>query len=510
MSYSIGIYTRVSKQDGDKSSEQSKSIKNQKIFIEDYIKNNNDLIGSKIYYYSDDGFSGRNFNRPGIKALLEDVKSGKITCIITKDLSRFGRDYIEVNNYLDKIFPFFKLRFISINDNYDSYNNDGLTTDLDISFKNILYSYYSKDLSKKVKSGLISKAKEGKNIASFGVFGYTRNKETKKLEINPETAPIVEMIFNLVENGHTRSEVCKILNAQNIPTKSEYNIKNGIRKSYVRKVENKVWKIIDIHRILNDETYIGTTINFKMKTIKPGCSKRMKNYERDIIKIENTHEPIVSKETFERVKAKKRTHKRNNISKSIFAYKLKCGHCGYSLKFKSIYKDNEIINKKYSCLTKREVKESQCENIFITESELKEIVFEILKFKISSCVNNNINDKNIIDLENEKINEHNMKINALKISRQQLYEKYVENKITLDSYIKLKEEKENNINVILEKIQLSKDKIKHYKAIDNEKNFFKQYISEEQLTKKLVDLFVKCIYMYENNTIVIKWNLKEL
>ena len=306
MSYSIGIYTRVSKQDEYKSSEQSKSIKNQKAFIEDYIKNNNDLIGSQIYYYSDDGFSGRNFNRPGIKNLLEDVKSGKITCIITKDLSRFGRDYIEVNNYLDKIFPFFKLRFISINDNYDSYNNDGLTTDLDISFKNILYSYYSKDLSKKVKSGLISKAKEGKNIASFGVFGYTRNKETKKLEINPETAPIVEMIFNLVENGHTRSEVCKILNAQNIPTKSEYNIKNGIRKSYIRKVENKVWKVIDIHRILNDETYIGTTINFKMKTIKPGCSKRMKNYEKDIVKIENTHEPIVSKETFEKVKAKKR------------------------------------------------------------------------------------------------------------------------------------------------------------------------------------------------------------
>lgn len=509
MSYSIGIYTRVSKQDEDKSSEQSESIKNQKAFIEDYIKNNNDLIGSQIYYYSDDGFSGRNFNRPGIKNLLEDVKSGKITCIITKDLSRFGRDYIEVNNYLDKIFPFFKLRFISINDNYDSYNNDGLTTDLDISFKNILYSYYSKDLSKKVKSGLISKAKEGKNIASFGVFGYTRNKETKKLEINPETAPVVEMIFNLVENGHTRSEVCKILNAKNIPTKSEYNIKNGIRKSYIRKLENKVWKVIDIHRILNDETYIGTTTNFKMKTIKPGCSKRMKNYEKDIIKIENTHEPIVSKETFEKVKAKKRISRKNNTSKNIFAYKLKCGYCGYSLKFKPIRRDNEIINKKYSCLTKIEIKESQCKNIFITESDLKEIVFESLKVKISTYINNNINNKNIIELENEKINKHTMKINALKISRQQLYEKYVENKITLDGYIKLKEEKENNINIILEKIQLSKDKIKQYKAIDTEKETFKQYINEEQLTKKQVDIFVKKIYIYKDN-IIIKWNFKNV
>lgn len=427
-----------------------------------------------------------------------------------KDLSRFGRDYIEVSNYLDKIFPFFKIRFIAINDNYDSYNNDGLTTDIDTSFKNILHSYYSKDLSKKVKSGLIARVREGKNIASFGVFGYTRNKETKKLEINPETAPIVKMIFDLLEEGYSRSDVCKILNANSIPTKSEYNIKKGIRKSYVRKAENKIWKLVDIHRIVNDETYIGTTINFRMKTVKPGYSKRIKNNEEDIIKIENTHEPIISRETFEKFKSKKKVPRKKVISKSIFAYKLKCGHCGYALKFKPICKNNEIIDKKYSCFTRMIINQPECQNIFVKESELKKIVFESLKIKISTYINNNINNKNLIKLEDEKINKYTIKINDLKLSRQQLYEKYVDNKITLDEYIKLKEENANNINVILEKLQFSKDKIEQYKNIDTEKQIFKQYINEEELTRELVDIFVKCIYVYKDNNVIIHWNFKSL
>ena len=141
--YNIAIYTRISSK--NKLQKQSESITNQKNIIKSFIKNNNDLKNSNIFYYSDSGYSGANFERPDIKRLIEDVKKQKIDCIIVKDLSRFGRNYIQVHNYLDNIFPFMNIRFISINDNYDSIKNKNYTLNMDISFKNIIYSYYIKE-----------------------------------------------------------------------------------------------------------------------------------------------------------------------------------------------------------------------------------------------------------------------------------------------------------------------------------------------------------------------------
>ena len=159
MLYSIGVYLRVSIEDNNK--KESESIVNQKKLVNSFINSNNEFKNSNIYYYTDDGFSGSNFQRPAIKNLIEDIKIGKINCVIVKDLSRFGRNYIEVSDYLYKIFPFLNIRFIAVNDNYDSKNNKDNLLDLDIAFKNILHSYYINDLSKKVRTSKSTIAKQG-------------------------------------------------------------------------------------------------------------------------------------------------------------------------------------------------------------------------------------------------------------------------------------------------------------------------------------------------------------
>ena len=380
MKYKIAMYTRISKEDVEKNKIESESIVNQKSIIENFIKNNKELIESEIISYSDDGYVGSNFERPSIKQLLEDIKQGKINCIIVKDLSRFGRNYIEVSNYLDKIFPFFNIRFIAINDNYDSKNNKNCTTDLDISFKNILYSYYSKDLSTKVKTGLRAKAKKGQYISPFAPFGYKKNEITKKLEIDEETAPIVKMIFELALEKNSLVNICKILNSMKVPTRSYFKVKNGIRKEYNNILDNKIWKYEDIRIILNNEVYTGCTITFKTKRVKCGSSKIMKS--DDTLKIENTHEPIISKEIFNKVKSKNIEQSKDRKPKSIFSYKLRCGNCGYSLKYNYLYQNKQVVDRKYFCYGSRETDNYICKNVNILESELENIVFESLKEQI--------------------------------------------------------------------------------------------------------------------------------
>ena len=496
MQYNIGIYTRLSKEDKDKN--ESESITNQKYIIENFINNNNEFLGAKKFNYSDDGYVGTNFNRPSFKKLIEDVKNRKINCIIVKDLSRFGRDYIEVNNYLDKIFPFLDIRFISINDNYDSSKNKNYTIDLDISFKNILYTYYSKDLSKKVKTGMIAKAKQGDYIFDLAPFGYKKNKETKRLEIDEETAPIVKMIFDLKYQNKSNLEICRILNEKNIPPKSYFKTKNQNLKMYSKINKDKIWKKNDIYRILYNEVYIGNTVLFKNKTIKCGGVKTTKSSPDEVIKIENTHTPIIEKDIFYEICLKKeKPVVKNNRAKNLFAYKLKCGCCGYSLKHN---RNNKTQDKKYYCISRYETKENCCQNINIKESMLEEIVFESLKKQILLNLEKNLNvcKKDKLSLEQQ--------LKEITLKNKEIYEEYVYKRITKNAYLKIKKENEIEEEKINEKIKKLDFNIYKNKEINDENKVFKEYINTNKLTRKMVETFIKIIYIFDENTIKIVYN----
>ena len=506
MTYKIAMYTRISKEDIEKANIESESIVNQKSIIENFIKNNKELIESEIISYSDDGYVGSNFERPAIKQLIKDIKEGKINCIIVKDLSRFGRNYIEVSNYLDKIFPFFNIRFIAINDNYDSKNNKNCTTDLDISFKNILYGYYSKDLSIKVKTGLRAKAKQGYYISPFAPFGYKKNEKTKKLEIDEETAPIVKMIFNLALEKNSLVNICKILNSMKVPTRSYFKAKNGIRKEYNNKLDNKIWKYEDIRIILNNEVYTGCTITSKTKRVKCGSSKIIKS--DDTLKIENTHEPIISKEIFNKVKSKNIEQSKNRKPKSIFSYKLKCRNCGYSLKYNYLYQNRQVVDRKYFCFCSREIDNSNCKNVNILESELKNVVFESLKKQILLHLKEEKDEIAEKDKLKKQILKLEQKQKELNFSRRLMYEDYINEKITKTAYLKIKEEKVTLINSLKKEIKEINNKSLQYENNQKEIKLLKKYLKEETLTKNMVDVFLKNIYVYDNNTVKIEWNFK--
>ncbi len=504
MLYSIGAYLRVSIEDDNK--KESESIVNQKKLINSFINSSNEFKNSSIYYYTDDGFSGSNFQRPAIKNLIEDIKIGKINCIIVKDLSRFGRNYIEVSDYLYKIFPFLNVRFIAINDNYDSKNNKDNLIDLDIAFKNILHSYYINDLSKKVKTSKISIAKQGHYISSYTPFGYKKNTQTRRLEIDEEQANIVKMIFELVFEGHKYTQVCKILNAKNIPTKSYFKIKNGERKDYSKcKNQNKIWKPQDISKIISDEVYIGNTLHFKRKRIKCGYVKTIKSNEDEIVKVENTHQAIVSKDLFYSVTPKKRKSKQF-IIKNIFAYKLKCGCCGYSLRSREVNNKGSLC-RKYFCTTKNEKENANCCRHSIFEDELKQLVFQSLKNQIVLLLDINVHKENNTNSK-ENISIYEKQIEKYNLDKVFGYEKYLEGQISREDYLIIKQTLENNINSCLNEIKNIKEKIVEINQTNKEKDIFKKYFNSEELTKEMVDNFIKCIYIYDDNNIKIEWCFK--
>lgn len=507
MQYKIGVYTRISNK-AKNCNDETQSIKNQKSIIENFIQNNDELSSSEIFYYSDDGYSGRIFKRPDFEKLIEDGKKGKINCIIVKDLSRFGRDYIEVNTYLDKVFPFLNIRFISINDNYDSNNNKNKTIELDIAFKNLLYNYYSKDLSNKIITGIRNKAKQGEYIRNNIPFGYKKNPKTNEIEIDKETAPIVKIIFEMVSEGKTFIQVCDFLNKNKTPTRSEFKMKNGKVKNYPHLKANKIWRINDLIPILKNEMYMGNLVLFKTKRIKYGHIKRMKSNEDEIVIKENVYPPIVSKEIFFKVNSNRNRQVSNKEVKSIFAYKLKCGHCGYALSRLKLTKNKEVIDKKYYCNTKNELYIKKCENTNIKESELKRVVFNSLKNEILLRLDENELKGNLLNLKTD-LKNLSKKLNNLKSEKRDLYEIYLNEQITRDDYVHQKNEKELLINKIQKQIEILQEEILELDSISDENKLFEKYMKSSELTREMVEAFIDCIYIYDN-TVNIEWSFKKI
>jgi DNA invertase Pin-like site-specific DNA recombinase len=223
----IGKYIRLSQADRDlmkkENKSESESVSHQKALIQNYISCDAELCGCAQYEFYDDGYSGTNFERPSFERLLEKIKKGEINCVIVKDFSRFGRDYIELGDYLERIFPFLGVRFISINDHYDSQDYKGTTGGLDVVMKNIVYDYYSKDLSVKVKTAKYQKMKQGKYLGGHVPYGLMKDPDDKhKLIIDPEAAAVVREIFDMAIAKMRLIDMARILNERGVESPGQY------------------------------------------------------------------------------------------------------------------------------------------------------------------------------------------------------------------------------------------------------------------------------------------------
>lgn len=257
--WKFGVYLRLSADEKGKDNEQSNSVVNQRKIIEYYLNDKKDITIFKCYV--DDGYTGTDFNRPGYKEMLNDIETKKINGVIVKDLSRLGRNYIQVGNFIDKIVPSYKLRFISVNDNVDSLNNPRLMDSLEIPFKNLINENYSKDSSIKLRTALSASKKAGNFIGKYAPYGYIKDeKDCHKIIVDPDAAVVVKRIFELVLRGKSKQEIKEELNNNHILTPSIY-----MRDRIGAEVCNPrtKWTVYMLDAILTNETYIGTLVQGK-------------------------------------------------------------------------------------------------------------------------------------------------------------------------------------------------------------------------------------------------------
>ncbi len=301
--YHASIYLRLSKEDGDVTSgskNESNSISNQKSLVMDYLKDKHDI--QVVSIREDDGYSGVDFNRPGFQLMLEDVKKGIIDCIIVKDLSRFGRNYIEVGRYLEKLFPMLGVRFIAVNDNYDSLEVD-TAHDIVMPFKNLINDSYCRDLSVKIRSHLAVKRKNGEFIGAFACYGYLKDPENKNhLVIDTYAGPVVQDIFRMKINGYSQYKIADTLNEQGILSPMEYKRSIGVHFETSFKVNTKaLWSAKAVSRILTNEVYTGVLVQGKQTTPNHKVKVRQAVEEKDWIRVENAHAPLIDSCLFESV-----------------------------------------------------------------------------------------------------------------------------------------------------------------------------------------------------------------
>lgn len=322
------MYLRLSKEDGEQS--ESNSISNQRQIIKSFAEANEIDV---CYEYIDDGYSGANFNRPDFKKMIRDLEDGLFSIIIVKDLSRFGRDYIESGKYLQKVFPEKNIRFISVNDNYDSENADVSDTHLILPIRNFINDSYCRDISMKVKSSKEVKRKNGQFIGAFAPFGYKKDAGDKhKLVVDTEVSHIVERIFQMKIDGYSSKAIADFLNSIGLATPSRHKENSGENFSTGFVVKNSKWDSKTVNRVIQNKVYIGVLEQGKTAKLNYKSKKEVKVSKEDWIITEDAHEGIVSKSVFALAnKILLRDVKRSKEKPYLLSGMLYCKDCGSSM-----------------------------------------------------------------------------------------------------------------------------------------------------------------------------------
>ena len=372
-----GLYTRLSREDGDKP--ESDSIVNQRALLESFAARQPEI--QVAGQYSDDGYTGTNFQRPDFQRMIADIETGKINCVIVKDLSRFGRDYVNTGRYLERWFPERGVRFLSVNDHIDSEKGP---YDMMLPFKNVFNEQYARDISQKVRSAVQSKQQQGAFIGAFASYGYRKDPEDhNKLQIDPCAAAVVRRIFDLFEQGSGKVNIAKLLNREGIPCPSEYKKLNGERYHNGQKLgKTTYWTYATIHRMLRNQMYIGNMEQGRApRSTMHGKAKQLDRDQWTVV--EGTHEPIITRRQWDRVQALLRKDTRSpgfeqNISP--FAGFLHCGDCG-----RAMCKTRHPGGVYYACGSYQRYGPTVCTRHGISQRELEHILLSDLNKLIAAA-----------------------------------------------------------------------------------------------------------------------------
>lgn len=380
-------YIRLSSADedirmGDKA--ESNSVVNQRKLLDCYLESHREFSNCTILEFLDDGRSGTNLDRPGMRAMLDAARRHEIDCIIVKDFSRFARDYIESGRYLEQVFPALGIRFISVNDCYDSYDFPyGTAGNINNGLLNLINEMYSRDLSQKSKAAKRLYAQRGQCISAYPVYGYLKSPEDKRTWIpDPETAPVVQRMFNWYAEGLTSTEIAKRLNEDGIPTPAQHKRALGSKRQlWNSERTDNFWRATTIGKILRDERYTGKLVALKTTLSELGNIHSAKAIEKDDwVIVPGAFEAIISQEIFDQVQAKIETawptRKLGPMKRRLFSRKLRCGHCGAAL-----IRHEIAQGVYYTCDGRAWNRTDDCKKIRLFETDLIQAVLASIRFQ---------------------------------------------------------------------------------------------------------------------------------
>ena len=515
--WSATLYLRLSRDDGDK--EESGSITGQRELLRDYISQHPELREYAIRI--DDGFSGSTFERPGFQKMIEDVKAGRTDCIVVKDLSRFGRNYLDAGEYIEKIFPFLGVRFIAVNDNYDSLGEKKSSDDLIIPFKNLINEAYCRDISMKIRSQLEIKRKNGQFLGSFAAFGYLKDEQDKnKLVVDQYAADIVRDIFKWKLEGISPQDIADALNKLGILSPMEYKRSLGMKYTTSFKTSAKAaWSAGTVIRILKNPIYTGVLIQGKETTPSYKVHKRIAKDKSEWTVIEDSHEAIISEIDFDSVqKVLKCDTRRSPDDKAVglFSGMLFCGDCGASMVRKTV-PAGEKKYVYYVCSAHKQDK--SCSPHRMRDTALEEVILDSLRQHIREVVNMSelLNITDTAPLRNaqaqkvqrqlDKKREEYEKLQKLLMS---LYENLTDGVIDREEYARLKASFKARADEAERQMDALRESLNDIRSHGTENVWMNEFIKRQELAsldRAVVVALIDKILIHSNDVveIIYRW-----
>lgn len=526
-----GHYGRLSVEDGDDI--EKNSIGNQRKIADDFVSDREDIIITE--YYADNGFSGMNYNRPGFQRMMEDLRSGKIDCVIVKDISRFGRHFLLTSEYVERTLPKMGVRLICINDHYDSADENADTTSLLLPIKMMMNDNYARDISKKIRGGINAKMSSGEYLpsASSIPYGYLRNPEENTYDIDPEAAQVVVRIFQMRAAGEKLNAIARSLNEDGVLSPGRLRYVRGVNKA--EKNKTALWERGTIRKILNDRVYLGERIHGKVKRDKLGAEK-LRRPESAWTVVEDAHQALVSEDLFEAAQTvnQQELEARANYKKcaavgedyrQLFRGKIYCGECGSTMSgAKGCARENAKTPSRvfFDCNAYRYSNHTRCESHYIRQEVLMKAVIDLIHQQAAVAVDvdrlikeirNDPAASRCLSASNDTLASIRVKKGNIQAKLEQLIIHRIEGVLDAEEYACLKEKYNLEYERLAEEertVMCQETQLDH--QIDSAKkwiNALKRYQRIPVVDRELLDLLIDKIYVFSDKRIRVELKYKD-
>ena len=517
--YHAAIYVRLSKEDGDvagASKAESNSISNQKELIRDFLKDKEDIV--VVSERVDDGYSGSSFERPSFKLMMEDIKKGVVDCVVVKDLSRFGREYIDSGRYIERLFPALGVRFIAVNDGYDSLEGKDQSDEIIIPFKNLINDAYCRDISVKIRSHLEVKRKNGEFIGSFAPYGYQKDEGCRnRLVIDPVAAGVVRDIFRMKLHGMSQDAIAGRLNDMGVLSPMEYKSASGSNyQTGFKTGERALWSSVTVRRILENECYVGNLVQGRQTTPNHKVKKSFVKPEKDWVRIEKNHEAVVSDRDFAIVQRLLGMDTRMSPEQSEvypLAGMVVCADCGAAMVRKNVCSGKRKY-RYYVCSRNKETKE--CASHRIGVERLEEAVLEVLKVQVANVLDLKramekvseipFQELDIRELE-RRIEQKEAEVLRCRELRNMLYEDMKDGIVSKEDYRELHEAYTQRRDLAEEAVRQMKGEIEDILASNTDKyrwlDYFAEHENIDRLTRNVAVELIERVKVVDRETVEV-------